>query len=306
VPPRPPSSPVGTSIAAIATTSTVWASAPANTPPPPPGIIRGPHRSVAYLRELEDGVRVWSVAFSVPVLTDAPESKPLGIVGLTIDLNEATVERSDRFAVLIDTRADATNNRRGLILRHPYWTTMKGEKEPPLYYADAVVKWADEADAAGDETVRFHGGAEWIDPVSQPNGDTPGQAAYSGTWLASVYRVRVGPDKVDTGWVVLVQERRDEALQPVRDLQWRLGYVGLVAVVIVLVLVVLMWAGMVSVMDTTARSPVTRLLRRWPGCRHPAPRTPSARSAVREARSPPQAPHAEPPPPTPGQGERGA
>src|SRR6185312_244470 len=80
-----------------------------------------------------------------------------------------------------------------------------------------------------------------------------------------VHRVRVGPGKTDTGWVVLVQERRDEALQPVRKLQWRLGYVALVATILVLGLVALMWGGMALVMDGTSRSPVTRLLRRWAG-----------------------------------------
>ena len=98
-----------------------------------------------------------------------------------------------------------------------------------------------------------------------PDDDTPGIRDYAGAWLASAYRVRVGPDKVDTGWVVLVQERRDAALQPVRDLQWRLGYVGFAATAIAMVLVALMWSGMVLVMDPTPRSPVTRFLRRWAG-----------------------------------------
>ncbi len=232
---------------------------PVNTPPPP-GIIRGPHRSVAFRRVLGPGEKIWSVAFSVPVAGDGPVAEPLGVVGLTIDLSEVTPGRTDRFAVLIDTRPDATNGRRGLILRHPYWAAMKGEAEPPLYYADAVVKWAE----AGDDGAPFDG-AGYADPVSVAAGDRPGPAGYDGRWLASVHRVRVGPEKVDTGWVVMVQERRDEALQPVRDLQWRLGYVGLMATALVLGLVALMWAGMAMVMDTSARSPVTRLLRRWAG-----------------------------------------
>jgi hypothetical protein len=141
---------------------------------------------------------------------------------------------------------------------------MKGQPDPPMYFADAVVKWADSS-AAGEEQVPFADGAEYTDPVSVSSGDAPAQPGFEGKWLASVHRVRVGPEKVDTGWVVLVQERRDEVLQPVRDLQWRLGYVGLAATVIVLGLVVLMWAGMAFVMDTSSRSPVTRFLRRWAG-----------------------------------------
>lgn len=230
---------------------------------PPPGLISRPHRSVAYRRKIEGGDAVWSVAFTVPVLADAPGAKPLGVVGMTLDLADAAPEHAARFAVLIDTRPDAKSGRRGLILRHPYWAATKGESAPPLYYADAVVKWADSL-RDGDDSAPFTD-AGYIDPVSVSEDGVRGQPGYAGKWLASASRVRVGPDKVDTGWVVVVQERRDEALQPVREMQWRLGLTGLAAGVAVLGLVALMWAGMAFVMDTSSRSPVTRLLRRWAG-----------------------------------------
>jgi hypothetical protein len=275
-----------------------------NSAPPPAGIIRGPHRSVAFRHEWRPGELVWSVAFTVPVMSDGSEPKPLGVVGLMIDLSEVAPERADRFVVLIDTRPDA-KNRRGLILRHPYWADLKGQKDPPLYYADAVVKWADEAAAAGHDLVPFPGN-QYTDPVSQPDGDTPGMSDFSGEWLAAVQRVRVGPEKIDTGWVVLVQERRDEALRPVRDLQWRFGYAGLVAAVVVSLLVVLMWLGMVTVMDTSARSPVTRLLRRWAGLPTSSASGTLAVTAIGGS-SPPGAGTARgTATPTPGHGERGA
>jgi eukaryotic-like serine/threonine-protein kinase len=238
---------------------------PPTTPPPPPGIISGPHRSAAYRRERPTGERHWSVAFSVPVMGDGRDPKPVGIVGMTIDLEDAPAERENQFTVLIDTRPDAKTGRRGLILRHPYWATMKGDPEPPLYYADAVVRWADASAATGDERVPFAEGPAYTDPVSVSIGDVSGQPGFEGKWLASVHRVRVGPERIDTGWVVMVQERRDEVLQPVRDLQWRLGYVGLIATAVVSGLVVLMWSGVMMVMDTSSRSPVTRILRKWAG-----------------------------------------
>jgi hypothetical protein len=235
------------------------------SPPPPPPMIKAPHRSVAFRRERQNGFS-WTVAFATPVVTDPPESKPVGVVGMTLDLGEVVVDSTDRFAVLVDTRPDAKNGRRGLILRHPYWAGMKNESNPPLYYADDVVKWADEARAAPEgEVVPFEAGKEYTDPVSVPNGDTPGIREFTGTWLASVHRVRVGPERVDTGWVVLVQERREVTLEPVNHLEWRLGYAGMAATGIILALVTLMWAGMVVVMDPTTRSPVTRFLRRWAG-----------------------------------------
>jgi eukaryotic-like serine/threonine-protein kinase len=232
--------------------------------PPPPGIIRKPHRSVAYRRERPGSTHIWSVAFSVPVMNDAVPPQPVGIVGMTITLTDAPTEDADRFAVLVDTRPDK-NGRSGLILRHPYWAGMDNKDDPPLYYADEVVKWANQVEATGNENLLFEAGEYYIDPVSVPHGNTPGVEEYSGAWLAGVHRVQVGPEKIDTGWVVLVQERRDVTLQPVRDLQWRLGYVGLAAAVIALGLVGAMWLGVMAVMDSSPRSPVARLLRRWAG-----------------------------------------
>lgn len=221
--------------------------------------VAKPHRSVAYRRERPTGERFWSVAFSVPVQSDG--GAPLGVVGMTIDLTDAPPERPDHFAVLIDARPDAKRARRGLVLRHPYWAEMKGEAEPPFYYADAVVNWLDAP--AGAE---FAAGRAYTDPVARPE--------FAGEWLAAVHRVRVGPDKVDTGWVVLVQERRDEVLDPVRALQARLALAALAALVLGFLLVALMWTGVLSVMDPTARSPVARVLRRWAGW--PAPTAPAA------------------------------
>jgi hypothetical protein len=238
---------------------------PEATPPPPPAMIRGPHRSIPFRRKLGAGDQVWTVAYTVPVAGDAPGARPLGVVGMVVDVSEAPPDNADRFAVLIDTRPDAKNGRRGLILRHPYWADERSDADPPLYYADAVVKWADAAAAAGNDDLPFEAGGDYTDPVSQPDGNSPGAGEYAGPWLASVRRVRVGPERVDTGWVVLVQERRAAVLNPVRELEWRLGYVGFAAAVIVLALGALMWSGMAVVMDPAPRSPVTRMLRRWAG-----------------------------------------
>ena len=274
---------------------------PATSPPPPGGIIDSPHRSVAFRRALQNNEYIWSVAFSVPVPGDTADHKPIGVVGLTIDLTEAETVNADRFAVLIDTRPDATNGRRGLVLRHPYWAGMKGAADPPLYYADEVVKWAD----TGDDTAQLPNTQDYLDPVSRSSGAASGIVDYSGPWLAAAQRVRVGPERADTGWVVLVQERRDEALRPVRELQWRLGYVAVMAVLMVTGLVGLMWGGMVLVMDPSPRSPVTRALRRWAGL--PTGAAGTFGSAGSGGSSLPAGITARPTgTPTPGLGERGA
>ena len=223
------------------------------TGPAKPGeIIAAPHRSMVYRRA---GTGVWSVAFTVPVWDDPDDefAKPVGVVGLTIDLKGRTKFDGDRerFAVLIDTRPDQ-NGRRGVIVRHPV-IDEAGGADPPFVYADDVVRWADAKDA------EFPGEEHYQDPVGGP---------YAGDWLASAEHVIVRPEHgspIDTGWVILVQERKDQVLAPVTALQWRLGIGAAVAGLFLLVVLAIVWAGTVSVLDGAPKSRVTRLLRRWAG-----------------------------------------
>src|SRR5439155_20742541 len=96
----------------------------------------------------------------------------------------------------------------------------------------------------------------------------PADGEGEGAWLASVDPVlvrREAGEPVNTDWVVVVQERQDETLQPVRRLQWRLGYGAMLAVGCVLVLGLILWGGMIYVQDTASKTRLTRLLRRWAG-----------------------------------------
>ncbi|MCE9563733.1 MAG: serine/threonine protein kinase [Planctomycetes bacterium] len=220
-------------------------------------IIDAPHRSLVFRRQHESGNAVWSVAFSVPVWDNPtdPFAEQIGVVGVTLDLKGKTRVSGDRerFAVLIDTRADITG-RRGLIIRHPYMEDLPPGTEVTPFYADEVVKWADEkkSDFAPEE--------DYHDPV--------GGKFDGGAWLASVERVIVRPEEgkpTDTGWVILVQERKDEVLAPVTALQWHLGRGGAIASGFLLLVITLVWMGTVSVLDSSPKSRMTRLLRRWAG-----------------------------------------
>ncbi|MBX9582016.1 MAG: serine/threonine protein kinase [Gemmataceae bacterium] len=221
---------------------------------PPPGVITRPHRSVVYRRKAGDADRFWTVAFSVPVWpAGGSHAEPVGVLGLTLDLSGQSRTEGDRegFAVLIDTRPDATG-RRGLVVRHPHLDGVPAEAEFPRHYADEVVAWADSGAA------RFPGEEAYTDPV----GDDPGG------WLAAAERVVVrGEDgaAADTGLVVLVQAKRGEVLEPVRELRARLGRGVAAAAGFVVLLVAVLWAGLLAVVDARSRSPVVRLFRRWTG-----------------------------------------
>lgn len=233
---------------------------------PAPAPISKPTRSGIFKRRIRDTEEHWSVAFSVPVWNEKAPRSLVGVLGMTLDLKGQTRVEGDRerFAVLIDTRPDSTG-RRGLILRHPYLESHKYQPvgaSIPLHYAESIVSWAQSGEAEfGEER-------EYIDPVG---------GEFSGTWLASVERVTVrldGDSLVDTGWIVLIQERRADVLRPVEALKRRLGVGAAAAVLFVFVIVVVMWAGMMSVVDSSSRSRVTRLMRRWAGLPAPAgPRT---------------------------------
>jgi hypothetical protein len=233
---------------------------------PPKAIVHGPHRSVVYRRR---STGTWAVTYSVPVPSGMPGADPVGVLAMSVEIKtEATSADSlNRFSVLIDTRADG-DGKQGLVVRHPYLATLPPDTDDanlPRYHAGELVERA-----AGRQEgwTRM---PEYRDPVDRE--------PFGGLWLAAAVpvTVRLGQEQpVDTGFVVVVQERRDEVLAPVRALQWRLGYGAAAAVAFVLVLVGAMWAGMVSMVDGSSQSRVTRFLRRWAGL-------PTATSGTRTA-----------------------
>lgn len=223
---------------------------------PTPKPITTPSRTGVFKRKDHENDEFWSVAFSVPVWgSDEMKGEPIGVLGMGLDLKGQTRVEGDRerFAVLIDMRPDATG-RRGLILRHPYFEQFKSENPEqllPLHYADAVVQWYD------SKQPELPQEREYVDPVG---------GEFTGPWLASAERVAVrldGQGLVDTGWVVVIEERQSDVLQPVRGLKWRLGAGAAGAAVFILILIGVMWAGMVSVLDASSKSRVSRMLRRW-------------------------------------------
>jgi hypothetical protein len=221
---------------------------------PPPAIISGPHRSVVYRRR---STRTWAVTFSVPVPSLDAASGPVGIVAMSVDLKlENTPEELNRFSVLVDTRLDA-NDKAGLVVRHPYMATLPAdadEENLPLYYSEQLVALAKKREPGWELQPYYQ------DPVERDS--------FAGTWLAAVEPVvvRSGNGKpVDTGFLIVVQERRDEVMKPVRDLQWRLSYGALLATLFVLLLLTILTVGMISVLDGAPKSRVTRFLRRWAG-----------------------------------------
>ena len=221
---------------------------------PPPNIIAGPHRSVVYRRR---STKTWAVTFSVPVPGADAASGPAGVLAMSVDLkSEETPDEMNRFSVLVDTRPDA-NGKPGLVVRHPYMATLPAdadEENLPLYYSNPLVELARKREPGWQLQPDYR------DPVERE--------AFAGLWLAAVEPVviRSGNDKpVDIGFLIVVQERRDAVMQPVRDLQERLTIGAFLAVVFVILLLTVLTFGLLSVLDGAPKSRVTRFLRRWAG-----------------------------------------
>jgi hypothetical protein len=223
---------------------------------PPKAVIAGPHRSLVYRRR---STGTWAVTFSVPVPPAEGAGPPLGVLAMSLDLKPEVKSDPDdrrRFSVLVDLRPDG-NGKPGVVARHPYMQDLPEEVSPgqlPLYYADRVADLATRRPAGWDRLPDYR------DPVRGPE--------YAGLWLAAAEPVVVRADTehpVDTGFVVVVQEDRDDVLGPVRALQWRLGYGAAGAAAFVLLLVLAMWGGMMYVLDASSRSRLTLFLRRWAG-----------------------------------------
>jgi hypothetical protein len=225
-------------------------------PKRPESIITGPYRSLVYRRR---STKTWAVTFSVPVPAGDPKAGPVGVLAMTVNLTSDEPPGSgvpSRFSVLVDTRPDASR-KPGLVVSHPYMGTLPPDLDDenlPLYYAAQLVE------DARDQPEGWRRRPEYTDPVDRDE--------FRGAWLAAVEPVEVRGDNdrpVDSGFLVVVQERQDEVLDPVTDLQWRLGVGATLAVAFLFLVLAVVWVGTLSILDGAPRSRVTRLLRRWAG-----------------------------------------
>ncbi len=219
------------------------------------GIITHPHLSVVFVSRATGNQMV---AFSVPVRDPRrPEGPPVGILAMTVELGRFTEVQRDQgdmklVTALVDTkpdsRPDGSQGRPGSLLEHPYLAQLQRQKKqagsrsplPQIYLPEEVTRRAVrlvQGQLSGTEAERLAVLVDYQDPVPDKR--------FAGRWLAALEPVVVSAPwgRESTGWVVLVQEKRAEALDPlvqVRAGLVRLGLWGLWSVVLVLCGV---WAG---------------------------------------------------------------
>jgi hypothetical protein len=210
--------------------------------------ITRPHLSIPF-KEV-GGTGVWTVAFSVPISSpDSTKREPIGVLGLMWSLE--TIPKvggvRNQKAVLLDTRADLSGQR-GMILQHPYLAEAKqpeNEDFHPFYnpkIGDLGHRLSQQRAQGGASPTADPAPAVTFRDYKDPLGDE--YREYAGPWLAALASVIV-PDRPrdvrESGWVIVVQEREAEALQPLQALAQQFRALALQSLAVVLLAVVGLW-----------------------------------------------------------------
>lgn len=194
----------------------------------PDGIsqINEPHVSVAYVSE---ETKRYMVALSVPIRDD--EGKLIGILSRSLHLGDLQ-ERLGKDIQLSGegqpSRLIALADRRdGQLLDHPWMQPEVQEGRPVaelkemfrrLRLPDATLASLGDAEALETEsgssllTIRQ---SDYVDPVSKVEPEST--ESYSGEWIAAMSSM--GSEQMP--WLVIVQERKDRAVLPVRRMEQR-------------------------------------------------------------------------------------
>ncbi len=221
-----------------------------------------------------------AVAFSTPIFRGEDDREVIGILAMEAELGHFSDFEGSRkqFATLIDLRPDEAGTP-GLVVEHPYLDRrLAGGRPAEAYYltAEAAAKFTEfqEGRIRADRNAFNRGGgelassapsapalavAEYQDPIGND---------YAGDWLAAVEPVFVtrGPEQiVDSGWAIVVQERRADTLAPFEQVQAMLRRGGWIALGLVTVVIGTLWGVVLLVINATNRLPRSPFLKTFGG-----------------------------------------
>lgn len=205
---------------------------PRNTSPQSIAPITKPHRSAVFLSEATNRRLV---AFSVPIWSPQTPSQVIGVLGMTVELGgfgelRPGPDSSERqIAVLVDGRKDWTGQK-GLILQHPRLAALlaRGQPLPMIRLSQDHLQTIEVVKDCLQKGLPLP-----TQTLFQPRYDDPASEV-AGPWLMTMRPVLARG--LDTGWLVLVQERVTDVTKPVADLGaslFRIGWVGLLMMALV-------------------------------------------------------------------------
>lgn len=213
--------------------------------------ISAPYRSVTGQ---------FKVALSVPIRDAAKPGEPvIGVLSRSIQLGKFL----GSYKQLIDRNASTPGERviallnfrheRFCVLDHPWMTADNLLKLEDDEVFDRLTVWPGEQSElealrtlvregkpVGDKNID----RQYDDPVAKI--DAEANALYGMPWLAAFWPVG------DTGWFAVVQEKRDDALSPVREIQENFFMYGLAGVMVSLSLAATSWYFILRVMRAQA------------------------------------------------------
>jgi hypothetical protein len=230
--------------------------------------ITNPHLSVPFKEK--GGTGVWTVAFSVPIWSgDSADRQPVGVLGLMWGLE--TIPKVEGLrnqkVVLLDTRANQSGQR-GMILRHPYLEELNRKESGdfhPFYNLEmGEIGYQLSQQRLGRGVPGTAEPASTLRDFEDPLGAESKE--YSGRWLAALEPVLV-PDRPrdvrDSGWLILIQERPGEALQPLQELARQFRALALQSIGVVLLVVIGLWAAVwLTLADSRGRRLMISLRRK--------------------------------------------
>ena len=216
--------------------------------PPEVSHIEQAHLSAAFQSTT---TRTWKIGISTPIFEHSDGSGEFtGVLVFTVRIGgfeflgqerpqkaENPTQPLDRFAVLIDGRR---GDDAGVILQHPLQT---GESDDP----DAPLQDSRQFEVSREQLNRIakDWNYQYQDPFSAA-GKPPSQRA---AWIAAIERVRLSASTTNspaagqvTDLIVMVQEKEDAAIDPVRQLGNQLVREGIFALVGMLLTVTLLWS----------------------------------------------------------------
>jgi serine/threonine protein kinase len=248
---------------------------------PRPAPITRPHRSNIYLSKRANTL---AVTFSVPVWGPgrAAGAPLIGILAMETEAGHFTEFRGsrDQSSVLIDLRPDA-DGRTGRVVAHPRLPAMEQQSSGASFYtAPEVVARADRvlhAWLAGDDASTTDAD-EVIDNYVDPLVGSDGARRFA---VMAPVLLSWGRDQVrGSDWVVLVVERQEETLKPLKELEKKILRYAFGALGLVMLVVSGLWAFVLMGLRQGRMSRWLGRWRRWWGLPSLETATGSATSSV--------------------------
>ncbi|MGE3809340.1 MAG: serine/threonine protein kinase, partial [Gemmataceae bacterium] len=195
----------------------------------------------------------WVVPFSIAIWdSDEPGAKVIGVLTMAVFLGgfgELRNYNGPQFATLVNLGPDEAGGR-GLILQHPDLVASSAQyyidpnSEQTLQHLATTMYRLQQEGRPASEALRAPTYLAWSAAYRDPVGHII--PLYAGEWMAEAWPVFINlpnHERINTGWVVIIQEPRDGALKPIRTLRQELIQLGLLALGLLLLLVAVIYAA---------------------------------------------------------------